>query len=193
MWKCKHCKTEFNFSTTSEKANHSRWCDHNPKRDNWNKAQGTVSRFGELKEFEVECLSCSNKFLVTEREKLHPQKDKYYCSRSCANNRQEWWKDNATHYRTIAFQHWKCECAICGFDKVVAVHHIDENHYNNDPKNLIPLCPNHHEMVHSKWSNEVIPLIEELVKEKWGIGASGNTLPLQGRVKGSTPLSSTIN
>lgn len=168
MWKCKHCKQEFSFSMTSEKANHSRWCEDNPKRNNWNKAQGTINQYGELKEFKVECLSCAKKFDVMEREKLHPQKDKYYCSRSCANNRQEWWNDNATNYRTIAFQHWKCECTICGFDKVVAVHHIDENHYNNDPKNLIPLCPNHHEMVHSKWYNEVIPLIEELVNQKWG-------------------------
>lgn len=116
MWKCRYCKVEFNFSATSEKANHSRWCYHNPKRNDWDKTKGAISQFGKLKDFEVECLCCSNKFLVTEREKLH-----------------------------------------------------------------------------SKWSEEMVTLIDKLIKEKWGIGASGNTLPLQGRVKGSTPLSSTIN
>jgi len=34
-------------------------------------------------------------------------------------------------------------CAKCGGDKP-HLHHIDENPSNNDPLNLIPLCPNHH-------------------------------------------------
>ena len=191
MWKCKHCNKEFNSLTLSEKANHSRWCTSNPNRNNWNKAQGTINQYGNLKDYEVTCLHCSTKFVVSEREKLHPQKDKYYCSRSCANNRQEWWNNNISNYRTIAFKHWAYECVICKFNKIVAIHHIDGNHNNNDPTNLVPLCPNHHEMVHSKWVHEVTPLIEEIVREKWGIGASGNTSPLHGEVKGSTPLSST--
>ena len=33
-WKCKHCKKEFNFKTTSKKANHARWCEQNPNRNN---------------------------------------------------------------------------------------------------------------------------------------------------------------
>jgi hypothetical protein len=35
MWKCKHCGREFNFTTVSEKANHSRWCEKNPKREDY--------------------------------------------------------------------------------------------------------------------------------------------------------------
>ncbi|MBK8903408.1 MAG: HNH endonuclease [Anaerolineaceae bacterium] len=34
-------------------------------------------------------------------------------------------------------------CAICGADQP-HIHHIDENPSNNDPENLIPLCPNCH-------------------------------------------------
>jgi hypothetical protein len=34
-------------------------------------------------------------------------------------------------------------CAICGKERP-QVHHIDENPSNNDPMNLIPLCPNCH-------------------------------------------------
>jgi len=34
-------------------------------------------------------------------------------------------------------------------DKIVAVHHINHNHSDNRPENLVPLCPNHHEMLHS--------------------------------------------
>ena len=34
-------------------------------------------------------------------------------------------------------------CAICGEPRP-QLHHIDEDHTNNDPLNLLPLCPNHH-------------------------------------------------
>ena len=34
-------------------------------------------------------------------------------------------------------------CAICGSDRP-QLHHIDENHANNDLLNLLPLCPNCH-------------------------------------------------
>lgn len=44
---------------------------------------------------------------------------------------------------------------------------------------------------HTRWSQEVVPLIEQLVKEKWALSASGNTSPLHGEIKGSTPLGST--
>jgi len=122
--------------------------------------------YGPIKQHTKCCKRCGNNFVFEGRENTKKFKNAKYCSRSCANNRQDWWLDNAVHYRTIALQHWKEECAICGFDKVVAIHHIDENKQNNDPHNLIPLCPNHHEMVHSKWRFEVAPLIEKLVKER---------------------------
>lgn len=35
------------------------------------------------------------------------------------------------------------KCAICGKDNP-QVHHIDEDHANNDIENLLPLCPNCH-------------------------------------------------
>lgn len=44
-------------------------------------------RFGALVKFNVICNSCNTQFLIEEREKLFPQKEKYYCSRSCANKR----------------------------------------------------------------------------------------------------------
>lgn len=34
-------------------------------------------------------------------------------------------------------------CSICGADRP-QLHHIDENPGNNEPQNLLPLCPNHH-------------------------------------------------
>lgn len=44
-------------------------------------------KYGEYKLFTVECCKCKISFEIKEREKLFPQKDMYYCSRSCANVR----------------------------------------------------------------------------------------------------------
>ena len=135
-------------------------------------------RFGAISDHEKTCECCGNTFVWNGRKNTKSYENARFCSRSCANNRKQWWKDNAVHYRTIAFNHWEHECAICGFDKIVAVHHIDENHDNNHPHNLIPLCPNHHEMVHSKWKDEILPTINSLVESKWGISLIGKTLAL---------------
>lgn len=35
MWTCNHCHKEFENFSTSEKANHSRWCDKNPKKSKY--------------------------------------------------------------------------------------------------------------------------------------------------------------
>lgn len=125
--------------------------------------------FGPVLEHKKICACCGNEFVFVGRLKTKKFEKAQFCSRSCANNRQVWWNDNSTYYRTIAFRVWeeKCQIPQCGFDKIVAVHHIDENKENNDPRNLIPLCPNHHEMVHSKWRNEVQPFIEEVIRKKF--------------------------
>lgn len=39
-----------------------------------------------------------------------------------------------------------CEC--CGYDEVLDLHHIDEDHNNNDPANHGVLCPNCHAKIH---------------------------------------------
>ena len=47
----------------------------------------TIKKYGELKLFDVCCKKCNTSFQVKEREKLFPQKQKYFCSRACANTR----------------------------------------------------------------------------------------------------------
>jgi hypothetical protein len=46
-----------------------------------------ITKFGELKKFIVICEKCKKEFEIIEREKLYPQRKKYFCSRSCANSR----------------------------------------------------------------------------------------------------------
>ena len=45
-------------------------------------------KYGNFIFFKVSCHKCGVKFIVKEREKLHPQKNKYYCSLSCGNSRE---------------------------------------------------------------------------------------------------------
>lgn len=137
--------------------------------------------FGEILEHNKICEKCNKEFIFTGRLKTKSYEKARFCSRSCANHRGvglEWEKTHKNrsliHYRTICFTEWKQECAICGFDKIISVHHLDEDHNNNDVKNLIPLCPNHHHMVHSKEYGEEIKLdIENIVNKKWGYGIVG--------------------
>jgi hypothetical protein len=39
------------------------------------------------------------------------------------------------------------KCAFCDFP-YPDVHHRDGNHKNNDPSNLVAVCPNHHRLIH---------------------------------------------
>ena len=58
-------------------------------------------------------------------------------------------------------------CAICCFDKVVDLHHLDENKKNNTKENLAGLCPNHHKMFHDfKYRKEIQ---EELRKKGFNV------------------------
>tara|TARA_Y100000310_G_scaffold343880_1_gene453665 strand:- start:12051 stop:12587 length:537 start_codon:yes stop_codon:yes gene_type:complete len=54
------------------------------------------------------------------------------------------------------------KCEICGFDKIVEMHHIDHNHSNNSSDNLVGLCPNHHKMIHRlDYQEEIYQTLEE--------------------------------
>jgi hypothetical protein len=47
------------------------------------------------------------------------------------------------------FQKKTKECAVCGFNKIVDIHHLDFNKNNNTEENLIGLCPTHHRMINN--------------------------------------------
>jgi hypothetical protein len=112
------------------------------------------------------CPVCEKEFETI----INHRNEKTTCSYSCSNtffrsgeNNPNWgsYGDNQERngYRRIGFNFHKKECVICGENKIVAIHHFDENHNNNSPENLIPLCPTHHQYVHSKHINEVIDKI----------------------------------
>ena len=74
-------------------------------------------------------------------------------------------KSNAKRYHKIDHELYKKatqKCIICGFDKIVDLHHVDMNHKNNSPENLIGLCPNHHKMLHHReFRKEMFKILQE--------------------------------
>lgn len=110
------------------------------------------------------CPVCSNKFDTL----LNHPREKFTCSHSCSNtffadrrNKPEKYKN----YRTICFKNWSKKCLLCGFDFVVEVHHLNHDHKDNRKENLVPLCPNHHQMLHtSTHGEEVRNKISEILR-----------------------------
>ncbi len=99
------------------------------------------------------CPVCKEEFETQAGSK----KEKTVCSRSCANSYYRSGTKHPNHinskkqsYRMICFEVHEKICCVCGFDKVVHVHHLDNNRDNNKKENLVPLCPNHHAMIHNK-------------------------------------------
>lgn len=120
---------------------------------------------------EKECPVCSTLFTT---QKGH-QREKQTCSYSCSNtffrsgeNNPNWGNfsdgQGRNGYRRIGFNYHKKECVICGENKIVAIHHYDNNHNNNEPVNLVPLCPTHHHYIHSRYKDEVKDKIDEYIK-----------------------------
>ena len=90
---CKYCGKLFKDIEGRVFSNHVRWCDKNPKDRteefrlrNEQLKQNIINKFGELKTYKVTCFKCGKEFEVQEREKLFPKKEKYFCSRKCANS-----------------------------------------------------------------------------------------------------------
>ena len=72
---------------------------------------------------------------------------------------------NVKKYHNISFELWKevtKKCAICDFDKIVDLHHLDHNKNNTSRENLVGLCPNHHKMIHDmRFKNEIENKLKE--------------------------------
>lgn len=89
---CKWCDEKFEDMGGRVFSNHVRWCSKNPERNktDFRKIMEEVEtrKNGKFKNFTVKCFTCENDFSVCEREKLFPRREKYFCSRSCANTKK---------------------------------------------------------------------------------------------------------
>lgn len=138
-----------------------RWCDklgvdYSKLQNNINNRKGAV--------ITKTCPVCRNDFSGPP----HVMNKKTTCSYGCSNTyfrkgisyNNEKYGRTAKHYRAICEKHHKMVCFYCGIDYALAVHHYDHDNSNNDPVNLIPVCMNHHLLIHSNH-----PLSEDVKRE----------------------------
>ena len=104
MFKCDYCNKEFKnkgrlhyhhiYECKQSSLYDLKKVEHKSKacREKVKKASVILfnKKLGEFSLFKVRCHKCEKEFEVREREKLFPKKEKYFCSRSCANSRD--WK-----------------------------------------------------------------------------------------------------
>jgi hypothetical protein len=110
----------------------------------------------------LDCDTCQKSFLRNLSDLKKSRSGHKFCSRDC--------KDRAARIGGIAginkaikhgkyvdyrrnFSNEEMKCERCNYNEFVSsvhVHHIDENHFNNDPSNLILLCSNCHSALHCK-------------------------------------------
>lgn len=109
------------------------------------------------------CPVCNNIFETS----VGNRDEKFTCSHGCANSyfrsgsNNGNWKEHS--YRTTCFEFHKKECIICKEDKIVEVHHLDENRENNKIDNLVPLCPTHHKYWHSSYKYLIVKEVYEYI------------------------------
>ena len=98
----------------------------------------------------IKCSYCG-KVVPKLKSRLRSDSGKYFCSNNCKNyynNTVTININDSTAYRRNAFLKQPHKCALCNWDKderILQVHHIDEDRNNNDLSNLIILCPNCHQ------------------------------------------------
>lgn len=122
------------------------------------------------------CPVCQTPFQIT----TSPKWNKETCSYACANTlfrsgdengmRSKSLEDIANgtkqeSYASVCWRHHERECIVCGESLVVAVHHYNENHEDNRPENLVPLCPTHHLYWHSKHKHLIQETVDKYVSE----------------------------
>lgn len=103
------------------------------------------------------------------------------CSRRCSNILRP--RREGLGYRSICFKNHERVCCVCGEDKIVEVHHLDGNHNNNDPANLVPLCPNHHQYWHSKYRHLIKDKVLKYMEE-WSVRLDSNQRSQASRAHG---------
>lgn len=104
----------------------------------------------------VKCAWCQKEIERTPSQIAKNQTGYFYCCKQHGNlhknflraNSGEW--DSSRNYRLKAFREYPHKCFICGWDedeRILEVHHNDENRENNDITNLTILCPTCHRKI----------------------------------------------
>lgn len=147
---CLVCETEFQTKPSLIKKGYGKFCSrkcasstviHEKNPDSW---------------VEVECAQCKNRFEKRKSSLGGSKSGLFFCNKECKCEAQKiggikeimpsHYGESKTDYSFAR----KDFCERCGFNEypIFHVHHIDRNRENNNPENLICLCPNCHYIEH---------------------------------------------
>ncbi len=136
-----------------EKEHHAKGlCYSCYKKIYWKPKTSVCKRCNKRKEIHAKglCASCYNNVYHSENNKAYSQRKRN--------------KIDLVLYKRLTEK-----CIICGFDKIVQIHHIDFNKKNNSQENLIGLCPNHKMMANNyKFRYEIYEKLKDfgfIIKE----------------------------
>lgn len=145
---CKFCSTSFYSKPNWVKRGYGIYCSA--------KCQHLGAKNGKV----VRCYVCDKEVYRALRALVNSKSGKYFCGKSCQTRwrnaeyigpKHANWKHGGACYKSILTRHkvFK-ECVLCKTTnaRVLAVHHIDEDHSNNRLENLSWLCHNCHHLVH---------------------------------------------
>lgn len=120
------------------------------------------ARLSKRNRIQLNCDWCEKEFVRTPSKVKASKSGLQFCSRKCKDTAQciggkseiqpLHYGNGKRAYRKIAFALYNHECAECEYNKfpVLEVHHVDFEHENNSPDNLIILCPTCHATKHWK-------------------------------------------
>ncbi len=146
--KCKICEKNFFTKPYHIKMGNAKYCSKNCSNESMKK--------GKL----VKCFVCKKEVYKGALKLKSSKSGKFFCNKSCqtiwrnkyfSGEKHKLWKGGFSTYRDILLRNGRLPiCTLCRIKdiKVLAVHHIDENHKNNELKNLAWLCHNCHYLVH---------------------------------------------
>ena len=149
--KCKICNKEFYAKPNALKRGLGKYCSRSCMCKGLQK--GSIKK----------CFICGSKVYKSRKALFGSKSKKFFCNKSCQTiwrnsminigaNHPNWKGGKYISYRNILAKNKLPKiCFLCGnTDKrVLAAHHIDKNHRNNDLTNLTWLCFNCHSLVHN--------------------------------------------
>jgi hypothetical protein len=145
---CRVCPNTFYVKPSHLKMGYGKYCS--------TKCWYSARKTGKI----INCHICGKEAYKGLKALRQSKSKKYFCGKSCqtkwrnaefVGSKHANFVNGNSSYKSILGRHKIPKiCVLCSVtdSRILAVHHIDENHQNNDLKNLAWLCHNCHFLVH---------------------------------------------
>jgi hypothetical protein len=145
---CKICKKEFNAKPAHVRYGWAKYCSK--------QCHYAGLRTGSMEK----CFRCGKEVYRERRMAGRTKSGKFFCGKSCqtlwrnqlyVGVKHANYKHGTSSYRSVLVRAGvKKYCRLCKSkdERILAVHHLDENRRNNKVENLMYLCHNCHHLIH---------------------------------------------